>query len=64
LQVKTHDGAHLYIQYSGLLEMNAAVGGALASGAGTDYGDQYFFTTPRLETGDERCRLASCGRVR
>ena len=54
LQVKTHDGAHLYIQYSGLLEMNEAVGSALASGGGTDYGDQYFFTNPRFETGDER----------
>ena len=54
LQVRTHDDAHLYVQYSGLLEMNEAVRGALESGAGTDYGDQYFFTNPRLETGDER----------
>jgi len=54
LQVETHDGAHLYIQYSGLLGLNEAVQAALASGAGTDYGDQYFFTNPRLETGDER----------
>jgi hypothetical protein len=54
LQVETHDGAHLYIQYSGLLEVNGAVQAALASGAGTDYGDQYFYTNPRIETGDER----------
>jgi hypothetical protein len=54
LQARTHDGAHLYIQYSGLLELNAAVQGALASGAGTEYGDQSFFTNPRFETGDAR----------
>ena len=54
LQVETHDGAYLYIQYTGLLELNAAVQNAIASGAGTAYGDQYFFTNPRIETGDER----------
>ena len=52
LQVETHDGAHLYIQYNGLRGLNDAVQAALASGAGTDYGDQYFFTNPRFETGD------------
>jgi hypothetical protein len=54
LQVETHDGAYLYIQYTGLLEVNEAVQAALANGTGTDYGDQYFFTNPRIETGDER----------
>jgi hypothetical protein len=54
LQIETHDGAHLYIQYTGLLELNEAVQGALASGAGTDFGEQYFFTNPRIETGDAR----------
>jgi hypothetical protein len=54
LQAETHDGAYLYIQYVGLLEVNAGVQAALASGRGTDYGDQYFFTNPRIETGDER----------
>ena len=54
LQVETHDGAHLYVQYNGLLEFNEAVGRAVTSGAGTDFGDQYFFTNPRIETGDER----------
>jgi len=53
-QVKTNDGAHLYVQYLGLLEMNQAVLGALESGVGTEYSDQYFFTNPRFETGDER----------
>ena len=54
LQVETHDGAFLYIQYVGLLEVNEAVQDALANGTGTDYGDQYFYTNPRIETGDER----------
>jgi hypothetical protein len=54
LQAETHDGAYLYIQYTGLLELNEAVQGALARGEGTDFAEQYFFTNPRIETGDER----------
>lgn len=54
LQAETHDGAHLYIQYVGLLGLNEAVQGALASGGGTDFSEQYFYTNPRVETGDER----------
>ena len=52
LQFETADNARVYVQYFGLLELNAAAAGALATGAGTDYDDQYFRTTPRLETGD------------
>jgi hypothetical protein len=59
LQAETHDGAYLYIQYVGLLELNEAVGIALASGAGTDYRDQRFFTNPRIETGDSRYAWAN-----
>ena len=54
LQIETHDGAFLYVQYPGLLELNEAVQSALADGAGTEYDDQYFFANPRIETGDER----------
>jgi Protein of unknown function (DUF3237) len=54
LQVETHDGAYLYVQYTGLLEMNKAVQTATATGGGTEYHDQYFFTNPRMETGDAR----------
>ena len=54
LNVSGKKAAPLYIQYTGLLELNEAVQGALASNAGTDFGKQYFFTNPRLETGDER----------
>ena len=54
VQVETHDGASLYLQYVGLLGLNDAVQRALATGGCTDYGDQYFFTNPRIETGDPR----------
>ena len=37
-----------------MLEFNEAVQNALATGGGTDWGDQYFRTTPRFETGDDR----------
>lgn len=53
-QVETHDGAFLYVQYVGLLEMNEAVQQAAATGAATRYGDHGFYTNPRFETGDPR----------
>lgn len=52
---KTVDGAIIYLQYHGLIELTAGVMDILAgSDAPTHYGDQYYFTSPRLETGDER----------
>jgi hypothetical protein len=54
LQFRTDDGALVYLQYAGLLELNANVTQALASDAGTTYGDQYLRSTPRLETSDAR----------
>jgi hypothetical protein len=54
LQIETHDAAYIYVQYTGLLEMNKAVQEATSSGRGTQFGDQYFFTNPRMETGDAR----------
>lgn len=52
---RTVDGATLYLQYFGLLELTPGVL-AIIDGADvpTQYGDQYFFTSPRIETGDER----------
>lgn len=46
---ETDDGALVYVQYFGILVMNDKV----AAGQ-TDYGDAYFMTQPRFETGDER----------
>jgi len=51
---ETHDGALLYMQYSGVLVLTPQLAEALARGAGTEYGDTEFFTTPQIETGDPR----------
>ena len=53
--LRTVDGAHIYFQYSGLLEVTPAFI-AITGGGGepTDFSDQYFVTSLRLETGDER----------
>lgn len=52
---KTHDGAVIYAQYHGLIELTEAIAAILGGGGeSVGYGDQYFFTNPRLETGDER----------
>lgn len=45
VQFETHDGAFLYVQYFGLLEMNEAVIDATTNGTGTGYEDQYFSPT-------------------
>ena len=52
--LQTDDGANIYVQYHGVLELNEKVMGAVAAGKETDFGDSYFFTAPRFETGDER----------
>ena len=53
--LRTVDDAHVYLQYTGLLEMTPAFA-ALNRGEDvtTDFGDQYYFTVFALETGDER----------
>ncbi len=51
---ETDDGAVIYVGYFGMLHMNDKVQQALASGGATEYGDTYFYTQPRFETGDER----------
>lgn len=53
-QVETDDGAFIYLQYFGLLEMNEKLQTAMGGAQATDFGDQYFRTTPRFETGDAR----------
>ncbi len=52
--VETDDGALVYVQYHGVLEMNAKVMEALGGGGATEFGDTYFMTAPRFETGDPR----------
>jgi hypothetical protein len=52
--LETDDGARIYIQYFGVLVLNEKVQAALARGEETDFGDTYFMTQPRFETGDPR----------
>lgn len=53
---ETHDGALIYVQYFGRLEVTDAVMAALGGQGETRFGDQHFFSQPRFETGDERYR--------
>jgi Protein of unknown function (DUF3237) len=50
---ETDDGAFIYVQYFGV---SHPIDGKQAPppGQGTEYGDAYFMTSPRFETGDER----------
>jgi hypothetical protein len=51
---ETDNGANLYVTYTGVLEINEATTAALASGSETQFGDNYFVTQIRFETGHER----------
>jgi hypothetical protein len=51
---ETDDGAFIYVQYYGVLEVNEQVAKALQEGGSTEYGEIYFMTQPRFETGDPR----------
>ena len=54
-QFRTDDGANIYLRYVGLIEVTPAARAALGGGdTGTEFGDPYFVTAPRLETGDRR----------
>lgn len=54
LTIHTDDGAHLYVQYFGVIEYTDAALAANAGERSSDYDEHYFRTAPRLETGDER----------
>lgn len=51
---ETNDGALIYVQYYGVAVLTDQVQQAMAAGKPTDYGDAYFMTQPRFETGDPR----------
>lgn len=53
-QFLTGDGAVIFIAYYGVLEMNEKVQQVMGGAGDGDFGDSYFRTAPRLETGDER----------
>jgi hypothetical protein len=50
---ETDDGALIYVQYYGILRPQAGKP-VPQRGVASDYGDAYFMTTPRFETGDQR----------
>lgn len=51
LTLKTDDGAHIYMSYTGVLEQNEAFAQAAAQGAESAFGDYYFVTQIRFECG-------------
>jgi hypothetical protein len=54
LTIHTHDGAHVYVQYHGVIEYTEAALAANAGRRSSEYDEHYFRTAPRLESGDER----------
>jgi hypothetical protein len=55
-QLRTDDGADLYLHYTGSLEMNDAVMSAAADGGETAFDAQYWYTHLRIESGAEQYR--------
>jgi len=54
-QIRTDDGANLYLHYTGSLQLTDAVMAALLGGGDeTNFGDAEWFTHVRIESGDER----------
>jgi len=53
-QLHTDDGADLYLSYTGSLEMNEAVMGAVAISGDTAFDDQYWYMHMRIESGSEQ----------
>ena len=51
---ETHDGAYIYVEYIGKLELTPKVQAALAGNGTTEFGESYFVTAPRMQTGDPR----------
>ncbi len=50
----TDDGAHIYLDYGGIAAFTPEAGEKFARGEVVDYGECYFMTAPRFETGDPR----------
>lgn len=51
---ETHDQAYIYVEYTGHIELTEAVKAALGGAGQTEFEEQYFYTSPRLQTGDPR----------
>jgi hypothetical protein len=55
-QIRTDDGADLYVHYNGSLEVNEAAMTALLGDGETSFGDNDWFTHVRIESGAEQYR--------
>ncbi|MGE0483931.1 MAG: DUF3237 domain-containing protein [Gammaproteobacteria bacterium] len=51
---ETDDGAFIYVEYRGVVELTDAAQKALAGEGETEFGEGYFVTAPRMQTGDPR----------
>ncbi len=51
--LETDDGALIYVQYCGVLDFETVMA-KFARGEATEFGEIYFMTAPRFETGDAR----------
>jgi hypothetical protein len=49
--LETHDGARIYVRYTGVMEFSEAAVAALAEGRSTEFGDTLFLTQVRFECG-------------
>ena len=54
LTLETDDTALIYMQFLGLLDVNDKVIAAAQGSYKAEFGDAYFMTQPRFETGDAR----------
>ena len=54
--LETHDQAYIYVEYIGHIELTEGVKAALGGSGQTEFEDQYFYTSPRMQTGDARYR--------
>ena len=53
--VRTPDGASIYVRHAGVVERTPEIRATAAGGdRDTEFGDQYWFTSVRMETGDDR----------
>ena len=55
-QVRTDDGAYIYLHYTGSLDMNEAITTALSGDGETQFGDAYWAVHVRLESGAAQYR--------
>jgi hypothetical protein len=52
LLLKTHDDAHIYLRYTGILDFNETAMKAITEGRSTNFGDNLFLTQVRFECSD------------